>query len=114
MRTGWGYSISFLLVVLTSCKFSAEKNQSEFYEDGKLKSVIGKKNGVLNGTSKEFYETGILKVQGSWVNGIKEGEFVVYDSNGRVKQKEIYTKGRRVGKSEVFFCGGSDLRGEVL
>lgn len=78
-------SIIFCLILL-NC--SAQQEQKDFYENGKLKKVIIlNKNGQYDGIEKSYYRNGQLKKIVNWKNGQMTDSIVNYDRNGNIVSK---------------------------
>ncbi len=73
-----------------------EEPVREYYENGKLKSEVGYKNGRFNGPTKEYYANGKLKLEGFSKDGEPEGLIKTYYESGRIETEVVYKDGEPV------------------
>ena len=71
-----------------------EKNpnetKTEYFKNGKVKSIKNYTHGLLNGPIKTYFSNGKIKFEGVYEFSHLKGECITYYSNGRIKNVEIW------------------------
>ena len=76
---------------------SKEGEWKEFFLNGKLKTVMTYRFGILNGLTQIFSSKGVKTSEGRYVNGRKEGLWSrYYNDSGRIKSVSTYQRGRQM------------------
>lgn len=74
---------------------SKEKEEKEYYENGKLKETGFSIDGDATGIWKSYYENGKLKSIGKYIEGIEAGEWKFYDETGKLVETIKYFDGKQ-------------------
>lgn len=80
--------------------------ESEWYENGQLKSEAVWDNGSPVGSFTTFYEDGKKSSETIFKDGKKDGEAIEYFSNGNTKSSTVYKAGRREGVAKEWYENG--------
>jgi antitoxin component YwqK of YwqJK toxin-antitoxin module len=80
------------LLAIPLIGFSQTETKREYYESGKILSIIEYKDGARNGTCRYFHDYGAwaIKLTANYKNGKMIGSFKTYYKNGQVKQEGNY------------------------
>lgn len=96
-----------------SCKGNYLDNKkegvwTEYYRNGKTKSMITYKNNVMDGNVKFFYETGTIAEEGLWRINRWIGEYKYYYPSGKMAYQWTFDEnGRRSGLQQYFWENGN-------
>ena len=82
------------------------KEQKEYYDNGKLKSIGKFTNGKANGEWKNYYENGQLKQIGNLIGGKVTGECKNYHENGQLSQIGNFIDGISTGEWKFYNKNG--------
>ena len=82
------------------------ETETEFHDNGQMKSQIGYKNGECEGECLAWYENGQMESQVCYKNGVWEGECLAWYENGQMKQKGTYEHGELVGDDYRWYNNG--------
>jgi hypothetical protein len=63
----------------------------EYYDNGKLKYIATRKNGLLHGRYKEYWENGNPKAEGKYRGGEKKGKWKFYSEDGQLERTEDFS-----------------------
>lgn len=99
-------------------------DSTEYYPDGKIKSVtFYTREGLLQGPSRFYGTNGILLAESRYFQGKKQGKTYLFYDNGSLFSLQRFRDNRPEGKQEYFFRNGkikstsyyerSQLEGEV-
>lgn len=83
----------------------------EHYPNGKLKSTVSSKDGVLHGHQKMYYETGELMYEGEFINNKQEGIWKLYYENGDIKRENIFKNHIKIFQKEYY--KGNKIKSET-
>jgi len=75
------------LVYLKGEKKPYTGKYSKYYENGKVKTNIFYKDGILEGKAIMWHKNGQKKQEGSYKNGLQEGKLTTWFKNGNKKQE---------------------------
>ena len=64
----------------------------EYYENSKLKKVVGYKAGRLSGSQINYDEKGNKLLELNYLEGIKHGAWIYYFDNQTVAREEFWIK----------------------
>ena len=64
---------------------SREGKFTEYYADGKVKSVSENKKGMLNGSYKSYFLTGALSAEEQYEDDVEQGYYRSFFSNGKLQ-----------------------------
>lgn len=82
-----------------------------YYPNGKVKSELPLKDGMLNGKGKYYFNTGSLKEVVNFKDDYRHGTSTEYYKNGELYMVSEYVKGERTGWYKGYFSNGQ-LQGE--
>ncbi len=68
----------------------------QYYDSGKLHSILSYESGMLNGTQRIYYESGNLFQTSDYLNGKLEGSMIKYYENGNVEFESHFIMGKEV------------------
>lgn len=74
----------------------------QYFNNGKIKSIITYKTNTPNGHVKFFYSNGNPLEEGNWVFGKWEGEYKYYYENGQLSYDWKFVNGKREGLQKYF------------
>jgi antitoxin component YwqK of YwqJK toxin-antitoxin module len=69
----------------------------QYFNNGKLKSIINYNANIPNGHVKFFYSNGNPLEEGNWIFGRWEGEYKYYYENGKLSYDWKFVNGKRDG-----------------
>src|ERR1700751_4601716 len=78
----------YVLIILNGC--DPHQTKKEYYNDGKLKSIIVYKDGKKDGEYKTYYNNGKIEISSTWIEGKLNGEAINYYENGKIELKRNY------------------------
>src|SRR5690606_14788818 len=113
-----------LLLLLFSLHFIScdSRVKKEYYDNGKLKSIVEVRRNARNGTMCEYFPDGSIKSKSEWKNGVKHGKSETFYSNGNIEILSYWVDGKENGISKRFTRNGvlystgrfvEDRKGEV-
>lgn len=79
---------------------------TESYQNGKLKSWITVKDGIVNGQWQEWFENGKLKYNAYWKDGKGHGLWQYFHENGILRYEESYIMDIPDGISRQYYNNG--------
>jgi len=80
---------------------------SEYYADGKLKTVKTVLGGKMSGSLKAYYQSGILQVDAYYSDGAKEGDFKYFGEDGALLMEASYKNDRLNGWKKEYSPDGA-------
>ena len=80
--------------------------EKSYFENGNIKTVGAKRNGLKTGEWKEYYENGNLSEEVVFIDGEKVGQDEIYYENGQAKSIGLYINGQPSGEWAQFFENG--------
>lgn len=80
---------------------------SEYYPDGKLKTVKTVLGGKMSGSLKAYYPTGTLQVDAYYFDGAKEGDFKYFGESGELLMSAVYKNDRLNGWKKEYSPEGT-------
>ncbi len=78
-----------------------------YYEDGNLWATGNVSNGVKSGLWKSYYKDGTLSSETTFVDGIEQGPYKFYHPNGKLKVDGSYENGEKHGLWKYWNENGS-------
>lgn len=75
--------------------------QTQYYPNGQMNSMISYNNKILNGEYKMWYPNGKLCYSGNYANNVKNGDFEVYNESGELLKKGIYQDGKLISGENI-------------
>lgn len=99
----------FLLILGGRC--SSSSIEEEYFDNGKIKSIVPFKGELINGVVKEYYENGKILGEWNYENGIQNGNYRVFYDNGVLAIEGINIKGE--GGACKYYHENGDLALEV-
>ncbi len=80
---------------------------TEYYKNGKPRSMFTYKNNHIDGAAKIFYETGGLAEEGFWRTNRWIGEYHYYKPSGTLAYEWYFDEnGRRTGEQKYYYDNG--------
>lgn len=80
---------------------------TEYYKNGKPRSMFTYKNNHIDGAAKIFYETGGLAEEGFWRTNRWIGEYRYYKPSGSLAYEWYFDdNGRRTGEQKYYYDNG--------
>ena len=99
--SGFGNGHFFLF----SCS-SYKVFDKSYYDDGKIRYKIEKKNNKLNGISKYWSEEGYLINEVQYLNGLLHGDWKEYYPSGEIKSITQYKFDKKDGSQTTYYLNG--------
>lgn len=78
----------------------------EYYQDGKLHSLLNLKNGLIDGNVQIFFTNGQLNEIRAFSNGEKHGLWTIWNEDGQKLSEARYTHGQKDGQWFVWNDAG--------
>ena len=79
----------------------------EYFNNGKLKSEVGYKDGRFDGLCRFYYNNGNLKKQFHYENGVVDGKAYEFYENGQYKIEANYNSGVVDDVSKFYYENGN-------
>lgn len=79
----------------------------EYFNDGKLKSEVGYKDGQFNGLCRFYFQNGNLRKQFHYENGVVDGKAYEFYENGEYKFEANYKNGIVDDVIKLFYNNGN-------
>ena len=95
-----------ILCFCTSIFASCSNLDTDYYENGSLKTVSETYMGQRHGGTSVYYENGNIKTYAMYKQGLPHGDTIAYYLNGRKEFEGKYTEGMADGLSIVYFENG--------
>lgn len=83
--------------------------KKEYYENSKLKKIVGYKAGRLSGSQINYDENGNKLLELNYLEGIKHGAWIYYFNDQTVAREEFWTKGLKNGEFISYNSNGKPL-----
>lgn len=71
--------------------------KKEYYENSKLKKIVGYKAGRLSGSQINYDENGNKLLEVNYLDGVKHGSWIYYFDDQNIARTEYWTKGQKNG-----------------
>lgn len=71
--------------------------KKEYYENSKLKKIVGYKAGRLSGSQINYDENGNILLEVNYLDGIKHGSWTYYFDDQSIARSEYWSKGLKNG-----------------
>ncbi len=101
--------IKLLLIILNFIYFQSCKDrviiESEYYDNGKIKSEITYKDSLKYGKAKFYYLNGTLKEEYIFIHDTIQGDYISYDEDGLVSAKGYFINGKAIGPTYYYKKG---------
>jgi antitoxin component YwqK of YwqJK toxin-antitoxin module len=85
-------------------KSTINRNDKEWYENGKIKSEIGYKNDKMHGKIRRWYENGQKESECDYFEGKLHGKLIFWDENGQLKSIMEFKNGN-ITRHSIFKDG---------
>jgi antitoxin component YwqK of YwqJK toxin-antitoxin module len=89
--------------------FSCKDVKKEYWQDGKLKSVVHIRGGKYYGKSVFYNPTGDLQLECFYKNNLLQGPLIRYYRYNKKKEQQNFDKGNLDGLSTVWYEDGGKL-----
>ena len=100
----------FLVIFFTSFSFAQKDSVVNYYDNGKIESIIHFKNNIRDGEAKFYWENGNLKRTCSYFNGKVDGLVTDYNKNGLIQEMYTLENGKREGPTSLFDSTGTYVK----
>ena len=84
-----------------------DKTFTEYYENGKVKTVKPMKNGRQNGTVLSYYKDGTRQFIANYKDGLKDGKFSFYTARGTLMIEAEYKNDKLNGPKKDYKADGT-------
>lgn len=91
-----------LLSVLTSCSHT----ETEYYDNGKVKSEVEMQNGKKNGSSIFYYSSGSKQMECHYKDDLLDGKLSRWTYRGKLEIESYYVSGHRNGETRLYTSEG--------
>lgn len=106
--------ILILSLLNISNLFSQTDTIKNYFNDGKIESIIPIYNGLRDGVAKFYNETGKLKSEISYINGKVDGLVKLYNVNGILTELFNIENGKREGPTSYFDSTGKYIEDKIF
>lgn len=106
--------ILILSLLNISNLFSQNDTIKNYFNNGKIESIIPLYNGLRDGVSKFYYDSGKLKSEISYINGRVDGLVKLYNENGILTELFNIENGRREGPTSYFDSTGKYIEDKIF
>jgi hypothetical protein len=99
----WFYLYLIFAIVLFACE---GKFQTQYYENGALKSKAEVHNGTYHGNFQIFFPNGAIRAKGYWTNGVGNGFIERFDEHGFLIERSHWKDKLQDGLAELYHANG--------
>ena len=99
-----------LFLILCGCS----DTEKTFWENGKLKSEIEKKDGHYNGIATWYYSNGLKQHECRYVNDTLQGLSTRWYYNGKINSIEHFSNNKLDGTVQEFDMNGKNYQKKII
>jgi len=101
--------IIYISLLITLTVYSQTDSLIEYFNNGKIESIVHYKNGVRDGDAKFFWENGNIKQELYYFNGRVDGSVRNYNEKGIMQEMFSIENNKREGPTSYFDSTGTYL-----